>query len=520
MRLLQSLLVGIACFSYLIPQALWAEESTEARRLTAQAEGMLWLGLAEHGRVREFEAALELVGQADELLAGAEVPDTDRMKLALKIGTLREHLDLNLERSRRRFYGAYPLARLVVPVSGSSRQVDITETLRADSDNEAVREAAERVVVDIIRLQYPHAVFRSEPQNRAFENEAMRVFAVANRPFAHSGAELVEALTQEESAAYYRGDFDRGVIARVMQALGAAKLLVLTIHQEVELPDGALIVLEGVFYETGFDRPTDSFAHMGFSRGRRQQIRWMVLAHLILFAVALLVAAWTPWNPKAPWPVIQRIAMGAALFFVGRLFAPLAVLVLRRVIPHPDATAAGSWWWPALLGLVVILGAGLVAWMAQARSSRIVPGSRTSRAVGMIHVLAALGACAYFIEPLLLLEPERGLAVLVPLVLASVALAGLTGYAIRTGPPVPLYFVLGTVLVAPFVGMALLAMRPGLLWWTVVASGVLCALAAARHRYAVEHGLEEAQPDEDEAERRDLERLEELGRDFEKKLPI
>ena len=98
--------------------------------------------------------------------------------------------------------------------------------------------------------------------------------------------------------------------------------------------------------------------------------------------------------------------------------------------------------------------------------------------------MAALGACAYFIEPLLLLEPERGLAVLVPLVLASVALAGLTGYAIRTGPPVPLYFVLGTVLVAPFVGMALLAMRPGLLLaktgWCLTTAGEIAKLALDR----------------------------------------
>lgn len=104
--------------------------------------------------------------------------------------------------------------------------------------------------------------------------------------------------------------------------------------------------------------------------------------------------------------MIQRLAMGAALFIVGRIFAPLAVLVLRRVIPDPDAAATGSWWWPALLGLVTILGSGFVAWLAQARTSRIVPGSRTSRAVGKIFVLAALGACAYFIEPLLLLEPD------------------------------------------------------------------------------------------------------------------
>ena len=52
---------------------------------------------------------------------------------------------------------------------------------------------------------------------------------------------------------------------------------------------------------------------------------------------------------------------------------------------------------------------------------------------------------------------------------------------------------------------------------TVAASGVLCALAIARHRYAVTHGLEEAEPDEDAAVRADLEQLDKLSSE---KLPI
>ena len=180
----------------------------------------------------------------------------------------------------------------------------------------------------------------------------------------------------------------------------------------------------------------------------------------------------------------------------------------------------GSGWWPGLVGVVVILGSGFVAWLAQARLARIVAGSRTSRAVGTIYSLAAVGGCAYFFEPVLMLDPGAGVLVLVPLVLAAALLAGLTGYAIRTGPPVPLYFLLGVFIVAPAVGIALLAMSPRLLWATVVASVVLVALAITRHKYAMARGLEEAEPDEEAAKQADLERLEKLGKDFEKKLPI
>jgi len=508
------------CLCGVAVESVRASDAGEARRLTDQAEGMLWFGLAGDGSVREFAEALELLDRADELLVAAETLDADRARLTQRIEALRRDLNLNLERSRRRFSGTFPLARLILPLPMMAQQDDVTETVHAESANEAVRGAAERVVEHILRLQYPHVVFRSAPRNWAFENEAMRVFADADRPFAHSRAELVNVLTPEELASYDRGDFDSSAMGRLMDALGAAKLLVLTIREDVDLPDGTLVVLEGVFFETGLGAPTDRFAHMGFSRGRQSQVQWIGLAHLILFAVALVLAAWTPWSLTAPWPMIQRIAMGAGLFVVGRIFAPLAILALRPLIPYPNAAAVSSWWWPALLGVVVIFGSGFVAWLAQAQVARIVPGSRTSRAVGMVFALAAIGASANFIEPLLLLDPAGGLFVVVPFVLASAVLAGLCGYAIRTGPPVPTYFVLCPAAVAPLVGMALLSMSPSLLWATVVASVVVCALAVARHRYAVAHGLEEAEPDEEAAKQADLDRLEKVGKDLGKKLPF
>lgn len=496
------------------------EDVAQAQRLTDQAEAMMWFGLAENGRVREFAKALELLDRADELLVAAEMPDADRTRLKARIETLREDLTFHLERSRRRFLGTFPLARLIVPFPMMAQNVDLTETVQRESANEAVREAAERIVEDIIRLQYPHVVFRSAPHNRAFENEAMRVFASANRPFAHSRVELVSLLTPTELEAYDRDELDSGALDRLMKGFGASKLLVLTIRQDVDLPDGTLVLLEGVFFERGSEAETDSFVHMGFSRERRNQLWRMVLGQVILFAIALVIAARTPWRRIAPWPILQRIAMGVGVFLVGRVFAPLAVMVLRPVIPYPDAAASSSWWWPALLGVVAILGSGFVAWLAQGRVARVVPGHRTSRAVGMIFALAALGACAYFIEPLLLLNPSGGPYVFVPFVLASALLAGLTGYAIRTGPPVPTYFVLGPAAVAPLVGMAFLAQSPPLLWATVAASGVLCALAVVRHRYAVAKGLEEAEPDEEAAEQTDLERLEKLGKGLGKGFPV
>ena len=99
-----------------------------------------------------------------------------------------------------------------------------------------------------------------------------------------------------------------------------------------------------------------------------------------------------------------------------------------------------------------------------------------------------------------------------PWVTGSAILAALAGYAVRTGPPVPHYFVLGPLALAPLAGIALLSMSFGRLWALVGASVVVCVIAAVRHKYAVTHGIEEVEPEEDAAEQADRERLEHIAR--------
>lgn len=102
--------------------------------------------------------------------------------------------------------------------------------------------------------------------------------------------------------------------------------------------------------------------------------------------------------------------------------------------------------------------------------------------------------------------------------LATLSLALLFAFAARTGPPVPHYFTLGPLLVAPLVGMSLLKASPGRLWLTVALSAVLCLAAWIRHRVAVARGTEEPEPDPDKAAEEDKEKLMKLDSEIPKKL--
>lgn len=181
------------------------------------------------------------------------------------------------------------------------------------------------------------------------------------------------------------------------------------------------------------------------------------------------------------------------------------------------AMAVSALWWPGALGFFAIIVGGLVAWIGQARLSNVIPGARGERAVSAIFGLVALGACAYFVAPLMLLEGTLGFETIVPLVLVSVSLAALFGFAARTGPPVPHYFMIGPLLLAPMAGGCLFMALPEYLWAMVGLSGILCFVAWVRHRVKLSHGTEELDPSPEDAAKADQEILIKLGNKFRKK---
>jgi hypothetical protein len=170
------------------------------------------------------------------------------------------------------------------------------------------------------------------------------------------------------------------------------------------------------------------------------------------------------------------------------------------------------------VGLLAVLGGGLAAWVGQAQLTDIVPGARGARAVGSIFALVAIGTSSYFVTPLLLLEKQRGFTSLIPFVLASVTLAILFGFAARTGPPVPHYFAVGPLALAPLLGMCLFRVSPQPLWLMAGLSGILGLAAWVRHRYAVAHGTEEPEPTAEEAAQADHQMLDKLSKKFKKKV--
>jgi hypothetical protein len=501
---------------------LASTEAPEIRELLTRAEIQLRLGVKEKGHGRSFEDADRLLVTAEAQLAGADVPSDEQRKLTLEIEAVREDLELLTERFEERFFGYFPLARLTIPTLLADDGYALTEQL-FHPPGEAAAEAATRAFLTQVNIfHHPHVVVRSSPVDRAIENLVAEILLRDGRTTVHTRRALVEALDPLELEAFDNGEPSPQLVDRVRTAVDAVNLMVLTVGEPAELDEASVHSLRGDFYvpgevvqgsqaEASLVIRSQSISYLGFARDRRSQFWPIIGTQLLLFGLAMAWAARVRWSIDRPTKTLLKLAIGTTLFVFGRVFIIVVVILLMRIVPDPSALVSAAWWWPALLGLLAVLGGGLVAWIGQARLTEVVPGARGARAVGSIFAVAAIGTSSYFVAPLLLLDEGRGFVSLVPYVLTSVALALLFGFAVRTGPPVPHYFALGPLFLAPILGVCLLMASPSRLWMVTGLAGALSMAAWARHRYTVAHGTEEPEPSPEAASAADQQRLKKLG---------
>lgn len=360
--------------------------------------------------------------------------------------------------------------------------------------------------------------------SRKSEVIAFDVLARAGATIPVSRRDLVKAIKPSQLAAFDAGNMNQQTILHIMNALNAESLIVAKLAQDTGSGLGLVkFTLRGDHYLRGEavqGSPLEAspvlrvgtIVSYGSILDRRLQFWPIVLVECLLLLISVIWASGIHWSLERRLSIFYRVMIGLGLFAFGRFFALASVFMLNRIAPSPEALLTAAWWWPCLLGLLIILGSGCVAWVAQAQITNVIPGVRGARAVGTIFGLSALGGMSQFVAPVLLLEEAAGYAVLIPFFLCGLMLAVLFGFAVRTGPPVPHYFAFGPLLIGSFIGFALLKVSSALLWMVTLATSVLCVAAVIRHFYAVARGVEEPELSSEAAAEADTERLMKLSK--------
>jgi hypothetical protein len=503
--------------SILVAGADLMADSSDAKELILRAELLLKIGARDHGAGRALEKSEALLLEAKSALAQDDITPSERIELERQYEAVSEDLEIVTELNDERFFGAFPLVRLTIPDLTGDEGLILTEQLFHAPDVAATMRAAAGTNKSLGAYHNPQVVWISKPPDRRLENLAAEVLR-GGHAWSHSRRSLVAALNAQQLEMIDSGAVTPELIDHLRQEFGAVSLTVLTIKRLVAIEDGAAVSISGDVYTPGevvqgspleatLSLRVESFSNVGYAFDRRSQFLPALMTELLLLLFALVWASRVKWRIGAPLKVTYRLAIGGLFYLYGRLFMILAVWLMHRYIPEQTALIISAIWWPSIMGLMAILLVGLVAWLGQARLTNVVAGARGARAVGSIFSLASLGAGSYFVMPLLLLDEMMGLATLLPYMLSAVSLALLFGFAARTGPPVPHYFVFFPMIIAPLAGIALFMASPAKSWGVASLSLLVCGIAWIRHRMAVRYGWEEPEPSDADAAEADQERL-------------
>jgi hypothetical protein len=506
------------------------DNETNINALLNDAESHVWLGISNNGATRAFDQGLQLVNQASKQLESSNISATRRQALSKEIIALEEQLSVLIALYQQRFYGVFPLARLVMPTKSHDGEKLKTEHMYHPPEVAAVDAAATGFASKVDNIDRPQVVIRSTPLNRALENVVFEVLARSTTALPVVRRDLVNILGTTELEAFDNGADSPATVQRLLDKLDSTSLIILDINKvSADTSDLVKYKLAGNLYLRGdaINGSSDgssphvrvaTILSVGSILDRRGQFWSIMGSQLALLIAAMVWSSRVNWSLDGRLKTIVNLGVGAGLFIYGRVFAIVSVFVLAGIAPEPSVLVSAAWWWPAALGVLVVLAVGFCAWIGQALITNVVPGSRGSRAVGTIFGLSALGAASHFIQPVMMLDQSAGFNTLVPFIIASVSLAVLFAYAVRTGPPVPHYFAIGPALAAAMVGISLLMTTPVNLWGLVALCAVMYLVAAIRYRRALARGTEEPEPSPETAADNDRQRLVKLSEDLEKKL--
>ena len=496
-----------------------ATGAAEVHSLLNQAESQLALGIAEKGAGDGLEKAMDLVAQAETTIQRAAPTQREKAGLQREARELREQLEVMIELYQDRFYAAYPLTRLLLPTLLKDEGFAVEEQLFHPPEIAAVEVAARKFSSKVAGIDTPKIVVRSQPGDVVLENVALSTLSMEGATIPINRRALFRTLGSDGLAEFDAGNITQSMLTRLMSSLNTESLLVATVQQGAGNKDDLVMYgLLGHLYLRGealSGSPADAspavrvsaISSWGMVVDRRAQFWPILLLEAGMLLAAIGIAARTRWSVLQPLKPLYRMAVGAGLYVYGRGFIIAVITLMGSRAPDPSDMVAAGWWWPALLGLNIVVLPGLLAWLGQARMTEVIPGSRGARAVGTIFGLSALGCASYFVAPILLMQETAGYLSLALFVFSCVGLAILFAFAVRTGPPVPLWFAPAPLLVAPLLGTALLMLDIGWLAGIAAVTTLLYLAATARHRYAVAHGIEEPEPSEEAAAEADQERL-------------
>lgn len=185
---------------------------------------------------------------ATERLDDVDLPPAEIRSLLLEIKAVQKDIGILTELYEERFYGVFPLVRLISSTRLEDEGYAFTEQLDHPPDVASVELATRKFLNQIDKYRHPHIAITSLPADRRLENVVSEVLLRDGRSTPLSRRTLVTALSEEDLNAFDRGEIDSQLVDRINTALDTVNLIVLTIGQPAVIDTADIRTVQGDYY--------------------------------------------------------------------------------------------------------------------------------------------------------------------------------------------------------------------------------------------------------------------------------
>lgn len=463
--------------------------------------------VAEHGNVREFDAALKLLDTANRRQPRHSAAETDsneeqrlQRRLTETLGSLqRETATMRLIASRTLF-GRFPLIRTFGLKGEEDEEFQVeTYSMPGEARRRAIRKALTQIAKSAV-LDPVYAVVLVPGEG--VEERTTSEFATlvdAQSPPAFAGvhdARLYLGPVRGEldpMPAWDAPDPAFGPVCRQFLKLvdreGASRSVMVVMVREfvTESADGYWVQAQhrsfsAATLKTAEEEPDDlemdkSRVVEALARDRSDCRFTIVAGSVVLFIVSILIHGGLS-TKLAPQPGgWQRwLAIPAAGFLIGLTLPPLIMLALGRWLPDPQTNAVMGAWWPSLAGaLSLILPAGVFR-LGAGSIGRYLPSFSCHGRWGISFVPVALGVSAAWLRPADYALGVSSLPLVAAIAVAAALLVYCFGRAIDLADQFPVAMTPVVLVLALGFGAGAFLASPWAMWGDAALAGIATAL--------------------------------------------
>lgn len=308
------------------------------------------------------------------------------------------------------------------------------------------------------------------------ENEALYLFNLDPRFFVHNMLEVSGTLTPEEQNQLRQLEPTAEVLTKLSDAWGQRDLLVVRIKKNDEVHHYHFYSAQGRLYSGLSPVPAAVYNNYGFCADRRFVRGAVVFFNLLMLIAAVvlfrLLSQFVAHDGLPPsWK--DSIGLGVIGFLWGRVAVWGLAEIVEEFAPGDENLAYLAFWWPAVTGVVMLLGPGLIIRFAEARFGWLDRTFSLFNRRGALFAAVTMGSAAYVGQVALWVRYWGGWPLLPPLVLAAVCAAWILGRALDQTDPVKGKWGAIVVILTLGIGLAFSnSFPPGLHHWKLWAAAV------------------------------------------------